>query len=87
MYIPEYLQWVGGPLVSRTYLLYRWLLVIVFLAFLLHSYWVKGSSETGGWWKYWVYFTNWSRTLALVAFSLDAALVTQRWRRELEVHR
>jgi len=69
--------------VSKTYLIYRWVVAILVTLFFGHSLLARliNSIETS--WKYLLYLTNWSRLLASLAYLLEASLVTQRWRREL----
>jgi len=76
--------WVGrSSYVSRTYLLYRWLLVIVLLVFLVQSF-ISRSLHSSDWRKYFLYLTNWGRVLAVLTYTWEAVLVTSRWRRELD---
>lgn len=75
-------------MVSRLYLCYRWLLSAFFLSTLIHSFTYRtlmgrqDIEHPAA--KYWIYLTTWGRIMAVFAFTLDAALVTQRWRRELD---
>ena len=64
-----------------SYLLYRWFLsATVFLLF-LHSL-CRRLWLSEDWWKYFLYLTNWSRLLAVTHYTLEAVLVTLRWRKE-----
>jgi len=80
-------SWLGGSMVSRLYLSYRWVLSAFALATLLHSFVYRARLHSEDIHqpaaKYWIYLTTWAR-MAATAFTMDAALVTQRWRRELD---
>lgn len=82
--------WIGdNSRVSLTYLIYRWFLAIFFTASLVQSILQSvlhflDVEQTENVYKYFIYLTNNGRLVAALAFTLEASLVTRRWRRERE---
>eukprot|EP00092_Neocalanus_flemingeri_P015048 GFUD01016254.1.p1 GENE.GFUD01016254.1~~GFUD01016254.1.p1 ORF type:complete len:289 (+),score=61.00 GFUD01016254.1:250-1116(+) len=76
--------WIGrSAYVSRSYLVYRWVVAILVLIFLVQSF-ISRALHAGDWWKYFLYLTNWGRVLAVLTYTWEVVLVTARWRRELD---
>jgi len=76
--------WIGrSAFVSRTYLVYRWLVPTLVLVFLIESF-ISRALHAGKWWKYFLLLANWGRILAVLTYTWEAILVTLRWRRELD---
>jgi len=75
--------WIGNTVfVSRTYLVYRWVVATLVFVFLLQSF--VSRSLHGEWWKYFLLLANWGRVMAVLTYILEGVLVTIRWRRELD---
>jgi len=75
--------WIGRPAhVGRAYLIYRWLLACIVFVFFLQAFLARIIETTEGW-KFFLLLTNWGRILAVLAYTMDAILVTLRWRKEL----
>ena len=83
--------------VSRTYLVYRlvslhtesvpvfvfsrWVVATLVVVFLIQSFIIRALHLES--WKYFLLLANWGRLLAVLTYSWEGVLVTDRWRREL----
>jgi len=78
--------WIGkSSKVNRNYLIYRWFVALVVTLFLFYSLFSRViSSQNQDWWKYFLYLTSWARVLSVLHYSIEAVLVTQRWKSEHE---
>jgi len=75
--------WIGGSVyVSRTYLVYRWVVASLVFVFLIQSFIIRALHVES--WKYFLLLANWGRLLAVLTYSWEGVLVTDRWRRELD---
>jgi len=79
--------WIGDNRVSIFYLIYRWSLAILFVIGIIQSiiqntlHFIE-AEEIENIYKYFIYLTNNGRLVACAACTLDAVLVTIRWRKE-----
>lgn len=69
---------------GRGYLVYRWLVSLLTLTLLAQSLIPRLLYTTHKAWQYLLYLGHWVRMLAALHHTLEAVMVTHRWRTELQ---